>query len=75
MNHQSLCFYYLEFMTASFTYIYICFNQSVIRIKELTRCLKIKPEIQDNKKQISSKNKYDINNNITERTINDETKW
>lgn len=71
MIHQPLFFYYLEFMTASIAYILVYFNQSVIRIKELTRYPKIKPEIKDNKKQINSKNKYDINHNITERVIND----
>lgn len=58
-------------MTASIAHILVCFNQSVIRIKELTSHPKIKPEIKDNKKQINSKNKYDINHNITERVIND----
>lgn len=58
-------------MTASIAYILVYFNQNVIRIKELTRYPKIKPEIKDNKKQINSKNKYDINHNITERVIND----
>lgn len=71
MIHQPLFFYYLEFMTASIAYILVYFNQNVIRIKELTRYPKIKPEIKDNKKQINSKNKYDINHNITERVIND----
>jgi hypothetical protein len=50
MIHQPLFFYYLEFMTASIAHIFVCFNQSVIRIKELARCSKIKPEIQENKK-------------------------
>lgn len=71
MTHQPLFIYYLEFMTASIAYILVYFNQNVIRIKELTRYPKIKPEIKDNKKQINSKNKYDINHNITERVIND----
>lgn len=71
MIHQPLFFYYLEFMTASIAYILVCFNQSVIRIKELTSHPKIKPEIKDNKKQINSKNKYDINHNITERVVDD----
>ncbi len=71
MIHQPLFFYYLEFMTASIAYILVYFNQNVIRIKELTRYPKIKPEIKDNKKQINSKNKYDINHNITERVVDD----
>ena len=71
MIHQPLFFYYLEFMTASIAHILVCFNQSVIRIKEFAKCSKIKPEIKDNKKQINSKNKYHINHNITERIIND----
>ena len=71
MIHQPLFFYYLEFMTASIAYILVYFNQNVIRIKELTSHPKIKPEIKDNKKQINSKNKYDINHNITERVVDD----
>ena len=71
MIYQLLFFYYLEFMTASIAYILVYFNQNVIRIKELTRYPKIKPEIKDNKKQINSKNKYDINHNITERVVDD----
>lgn len=42
-------------MTVSIAHILVCFNQSVIRITELAKRPKIKPEIKDNKKQINSK--------------------